>query len=289
MTSTITRTDEADQQLKLRHRKLWASGDYAAVAREVIPSLGPLLVEASRIAPGTRVLDVGAGTGNAAIPAARAGARVVASDLTPELLAQGRRDAGAAGLAIEWEPGDAEALPYPDESFDAVLSCVGVMFAPHHQATADELVRVTRPGGTIGLLNWTPDGFIGRMFAAMRPFMPAPPPGTQPPPLWGTPAHLEELFGDRVQTPVYRLGTLPVTRFATAVEFRDFFRDKYGPTIAAYRNVADDPGQLAALDETLVGLAEAALQDGEMRWEFLLYTAHRAAGRTHPRLGREDH
>ncbi len=278
MTTTITRTDEADQQLKLRHRKLWASGDYGAVAREVIPGLGRLLVEASRIRPGTRVLDVAAGTGNAAIPAARAGARVVASDLTPELLAEGRRDVEAEGLRLEWEPGDAEALPYPDASFDAVLSCVGVMFAPHHQLTADELVRVTRPGGTIGLLNWTPDGFIGRMFAAMRPFLPAPPPGTQPPPLWGNPAHLEELFGDRVDTPVHRVGSLPVTRFATAGEFRDFFRDKYGPTIAAYRNVADDPGRLAALDETLLSLAAAALRDGEMRWEFLLYTARRAAG-----------
>ncbi|MCC6495981.1 MAG: class I SAM-dependent methyltransferase [Propionibacteriaceae bacterium] len=277
MTTTITRTDEADQQLKLRHRKLWASGDYGAVAREVIPGLGRLLVEASRIGPGTLVLDVAAGTGNAAIPAARAGARVVASDLTPELLAEGRRDVEAEGLRLEWEPGDAEALPYPDASFDAVMSCVGVMFAPHHQLTADELVRVTRPGGTIGLLNWTPDGFIGRMFAAMRPFMPAPPPGAQPPPLWGDPAHLQELFGDRVDTPVYRVGSLPVTRFATAGEFRDFFRDKYGPTIAAYRNVADAPGRLAALDETLLGLAAAALRGGEMRWEFLLFTATRAA------------
>jgi len=283
MTTTITRSDEADLQLKLRHAKMWASGDYGAVAREVIPGLGRLLVEASQVRPGARVLDVGAGTGNAAIPAARAGATVVASDLTPELLAEGRRDTNAEGLSIDWQPGDAEDLPYPDASFDVVLSCVGAMFAPHHQRTADELVRVARPGGTIGLLSWTPDGFIGRLFAAMRPFVPAPPPGAQPPPLWGNPAHLEELFGDRVHTPSYRVGSLPVTRFATPEEFRDFFRDdKYGPTITAYRNVGEDAERRTALDQAILGLAAAFLRDGEMRWEFLLYTARRTAGTSQP-------
>jgi len=276
MTSTITRTDEADLQLKLRHRTMWASGDYGAVAREVIPRLGQILVDACGIAPGHRVLDVGAGTGNAAIPAARAGARVVANDLTPELLVEGRRDAKASGLWIEWQPGDAEALAYPDAAFDTVMSCVGVMFAPHHQDAADELVRVCRPGGTIGLVNWTPDGFIGRLFAAMRPFVPAPPPGVQPPPLWGDRAHLEELFGDAVEAPSYQVQGLRVSRFATPEAFRDFFRDKYGPTISAYRNVADDPERLAALDHALTDLAASALQDGEMQWDYLLYTARRS-------------
>jgi ubiquinone/menaquinone biosynthesis C-methylase UbiE len=154
-TSTPDTANDAaaqDQALKNKHRAMWAAGDYPAVAAEVIPSLGPVLVVSSGVRAGQRVLDVAAGTGNAAIPAALTGADVVASDLTPELLDTGRRLAAEAGVELRWEQADAEALPYADGEFDAVLSCVGVMFAPHHQAPADELVRVTRPGGTIGLL-----------------------------------------------------------------------------------------------------------------------------------------
>ena len=160
MTTTIDAT--ADRALKAQHRAMWALGDYPAVAIEVIPELGPALVAATGVRAGDRVLDVAAGTGNAAVPAALAGADVVASDLTPELFAAGREFAARHGVQITWEEGDAEALPYGDDSFDAVLSCVGVMFAPHHQQAADELVRVCRPGGTIGLLNWTPTGSSGR-------------------------------------------------------------------------------------------------------------------------------
>ena len=138
---------------------MWGLGDYPLVADTVIADLGAVLVEESGVEPGDHVLDVAAGSGNAAIPAARLGASVVANDLTPSLLEEGRSRAG--DLAVTWEEGDAEALPYADGSFDVVLSCLGVMFAPHHQAGADELVRVCRPGGTIGLLSWTPGGFIG--------------------------------------------------------------------------------------------------------------------------------
>lgn len=193
MTETMIPATEADRALKQRHRAMWASGNYAAVAGEVIPTLGGTLVEACGIRPGDRVLDVAAGTGNAAIPAARWGARVVASDLTPELLDEGARLAEAAGLHIEWEPGDAEALPYPAGEFDVVMSCVGVMFAPHHAAAAAELLRVCRPGGTIGLISWTPSGFIGQLFATVRPFVPTPPPGVRPAPLWGDPDHVAAL------------------------------------------------------------------------------------------------
>ena len=139
----------AATDLKAKHRAMWASGDYAGVAEQVIPTMGQALVEACRVQPGQRVLDVAAGSGNAAIPAARLGADVVAADLTPELLERGKAAAEGEGLKLEWREADAEAMPFDDDTFDVTLSCVGVMFAPHHQASADELVRVTRPGGTV--------------------------------------------------------------------------------------------------------------------------------------------
>jgi SAM-dependent methyltransferase len=263
------------QPLKEKHRALWALGDYPAVASEVISDLGEVLVEACDIRAGDLVLDVAAGSGNAAIPAARRGASVVASDLTPELLEAGRREAGS-GLDLEWEEGDAEALTYGDGSFDVVMSCVGVMFAPHHQASADELVRVARPGGTIGLISWTPTGFIGQMFATMKPFVPAPPPGAQPPPLWGDEDHVRDLLGDAVTGLVARRETLRVDRFGDGAAFRDFFKRTYGPTITAYRNVAADPVRTADLDAALADLGDRFLRGGVMEWEYLLVTARRA-------------
>ncbi|NUT35492.1 MAG: class I SAM-dependent methyltransferase [Hamadaea sp.] len=264
-------------EIKTRHRAMWASGDYAAVAAQVIPALGPVLTEACKIGPGQRVLDVAAGSGNAAIPAASAGADVVASDLTPELLEIGRKTAEAAGLTLDWQEADAEALPFDDGGFDAAISCVGVMFAPHHQATADELVRVVRPGGAIGLINWTPQGFIGQMFATMKPYAAPPPPGAQPPPLWGDPEHVAALFGDRVTDVTAERRTVRIDRFGSAEEFRDFFKEHYGPTIAAYRNVGDDAERAAALDRDLVELGRRHDQgDGVMEWEYLLFTARRA-------------
>ena len=263
-------------EVKAKHRAMWALGDYPAVATDVIPSLGPVLVEASAITAADRVLDVAAGSGNAALPAARAGATVVASDLTPELLDRGREQAEAEGLQLTWEVGDAEALPYDDGSFDAVISCVGVMFAPFHQAAADELVRVTRPGGRIGLISWTPGGFIGQMFAAMKPYAPPPPAGAQPPPLWGDEDHVRTLLGDRVGDLVAHKQVLKVDCFATAEEFRDYFKRTYGPTIAVYRAIADDPDKVAALDTALAELGRRSdLGGGAMEWEYLLVTARR--------------
>ncbi len=276
MTDTLTLATEADRALKQRHRAMWASGDYGAVAREVIPTLGASLVDACRVRPGDRVLDVAAGTGNAAIPAARRGAAVVASDLTPELLDEGARLATAEGVTIGWETGDAESLPYASGSFDVVLSCVGVMFAPHHAEAASELLRVCRPGGTIGLISWTPAGFIGQLFATVRPFVPAPPPGVQPAPRWGDPDYVADLFGDGVSELQCERRMLRVDRFATGAEFRDFFRDNYGPTLGAYRNVGDDAVQRAELDAALASLADDALVGGAMDWEYLVVTARRA-------------
>ena len=254
---------------------LWALGDYHAVATDVIAALGPRLVEAAGIGPGQHVLDVAAGTGNASLPAARAGADVVASDITQALLDIGRRTAAAEGLDLDWRADDAQALPYDDGEFDTVISCVGVMFAPRHQDAADELVRVVRAGGRIGLISWTPTGFIGRLFATMKPYAPAPPAGAQPPPLWGDEAHVRDLLGDRVTDVVAVRETVAVERFATGAEFRDFFKATYGPTITLYRSIADDPARVAELDAALATLGDDALTDGRMEWEYLLLTARR--------------
>lgn len=277
MTESITALD-ADRALKTKHRTMWALGDYPAVATEVISETGKALVAACDVRPGDRVLDIAAGSGNAAIPAAVAGATVTASDLTPELFDAGRRDAAAAGVELDWQEADAENLPYADESFDVVLSCVGVMFAPHHRAAADELVRVSRVGGRIGLLSWTPVGFIGQMFATMKPYAPPPPPGAQPPPLWGDEEHVRALLGDRVTDVSAHTAKLRVDRFATGAEFRDFFKAAYGPTIAVYRAIADDPDRVAALDRELADLAARHdLGGGAMDWEYLLFTARRSS------------
>jgi len=264
-----------DTELKARHRTMWGLGNYPVVATDVIADLGPVLVEAARIEPGQRVLDIAAGSGNVAIPAARLGAEVTASDLSPELLAIGETQAGVAGVSLTWQEADAENLPYADGSFDVAVSCVGIMFAPHHRSAADELVRVVRPGGTIGLINWTPEGFVGQMFAVMKPYAPPPPPGASPPPLWGDEEHLAELLGDRVDDLRMERRSLDVTEFASGAQFRDFFKANYGPTIVTYRAIAEDAGRVAELDAALADLGDRQLADGVMEWEYLLATARR--------------
>ncbi len=225
------------------------------------------------------MLDVACGSGNAAIPAARQGANVTACDLTPALLQSGQRLAASQGVKICWQEADAESLPFEDGEFDVVLSCLGVMFAPHHQACADELVRVCRPGGTIGLVSWTPEGFVGQMFAVMRPYSPAPPPGTEPPPLWGNEDHVRALLGNRVIDVASSRQAVTVDRFETPDAFRDYFKTNYGPTVAAYRSLADEPQRIAALDEDLSELArrhDHGVGTTIMDWEYLLLTARRA-------------
>jgi ubiquinone/menaquinone biosynthesis C-methylase UbiE len=277
MASSLTE----DQQLKARHRKMWALGDYPAMVTDFLTPLGGRLVEAAGIRPGQRVLDVASGTGNAAIPAAERGADVVASDLTPELFDAGRAAASARGVELEWQEADAEALPFEDASFDVVMSSIGAMFAPRHEAVAGELVRVCKPGGTIAMLNWTPEGMIGDVFRTMGPYMPAPPPGATPPPMWGSEEHVRELFGDRVGDLHMGRDILENTMFETPVEFRDYFKSHYGPTIVAYRNIADDPEKVAALDQAFAELSERrnAAADGEparFEMEYLTVVARRA-------------
>jgi SAM-dependent methyltransferase len=258
---------------------MWASGDYPSMVETWLLPLGPRLVEACGIGPGMRVLDVAAGTGNASLPAAERGADVTASDLTPELLEAGRRRAEAAGLSLEWAEADAEHLPFEDGSFDVVMSAIGVMFAPHHQDAADELVRVCRPGGTIGLLSWTPEGMLGALFRTMGPFAPPPPPGAQPPPLWGGEDHLRELLGDRVDFRTLERETLEITVFEHPHDYATHFKERYGPTIAARGNAARN-GREAEFDDALNRFTEewnrGTPDDARFEKEYLVAVGTRA-------------
>jgi ubiquinone/menaquinone biosynthesis C-methylase UbiE len=215
---------------------MWALGDYHRFATSTVWPLGPKLVAACEIGPGQRVLDVAAGTGNVAIRAAQAGASVVASDITPEHFMAGRRAARDAGVDLEWVEADAQSLPFEDGEFDAVTSCFGAMFALDHQATARELVRVCRPGGVIGMMNFTPDGAGGDFFRVLSAFAPPPPPGALPPLLWGTEEHVRTLLGDGV-------GSLRTTReqytesASSAREYFELFRDTFGPMVAIRGNL----------------------------------------------------
>jgi len=269
----------ADTELKARHRKMWASGDYPSMVETFLLPLGPRLVEACDIGEGMRVLDVAAGTGNAAIRAAERGATVTASDLTPELLEAGRRRAEADGLELEWAEADAESLPFDDESFDVVMSSIGAMFAPRHQEVADELVRVCRPGGTIGLLSWTPEGMLGHLFKTMGPFAPPPPQGAQPPPLWGSEDHLRELFADRVDWRTLEREELEITAFERPHDYGEHFKERYGPTIAARAN-AERHGRAEEFDEALNRFCDewnrGSAEDARFEKEYLLAVGTRA-------------
>ncbi|HYP46450.1 MAG TPA: methyltransferase domain-containing protein [Propionibacteriaceae bacterium] len=240
----------ADRELKQKHKAMWGSGNYPVMVDTFLLPLGPRLVQACGIGPGMRVLDVATGTGNAALRAAAAGAEVTASDLTPRLLEEGEKRARSEGLTLTWQEADAEHLPFDDASFDVVMSSIGVMFAPHHQAAADELVRVCRPGGTLGLLSWTPEGMIGDLFRTMGPFAAPPPPGAQPAPLWGSEEHLAELFGDRVSFTTQRRDNLTITAFTQARDYGEHFKAYYGPTIAVRAN-AERNGRAEEFDAAL--------------------------------------
>ena len=229
---------------------MWATGNYPFMVETFLLPVGERLVDASGIGAGMRVLDVASGSGNAALPASRRGAAVTASDVTPELLEAGRELAEAEGLELDWVEADAENLPFEDGCFDVVMSAIGVMFAPNHQAAADELVRVCRPGGTISLLSWTPEGMLGALFRTMKPFAPPPPPGAQPPPMWGGEEHLRGLLGDRVQLETLEREVIEITAFPRARGYGEHFKAYYGPTSAARAN-ADREGRAAEFDDAL--------------------------------------
>jgi len=248
MTTAAARTDLS--VIKARQQKTWASGDYAVVASRIV-LVSELLADAADLQAGWQVLDVACGNGNTTLAAARSGTHVLGIDYVPGLLEDGRGRAVAEGLDVEFRLGDAENLPVADGSFDAVLSVFGAMFAPDHQRAADEIVRAARPGATVGLASWTPDGFIGQMFGVITRHVPGPP-GVASPLLWGTEQHLSGLFGAAAAKTrsVQRTYTW---RFTSPEEFPAFFRRWYGPALKAFEAL-DDNGQ-AALAADLANLA----------------------------------
>ena len=266
-------TADITGDLKAGTRAAWALGDYHRFAKATVWELGPVLVDACEISAGQTVLDVAAGTGNVAIRAAEAGARVVASDLTPENFEAGRHEAEVRGVELDWVEADAEALPFDDDAFDVVTSSLGAIFAPDHQAVADEMVRVCRPGGTIGMLNFTPE--IDDFFAVFAPYGP-PPPGPTPG-LWGSEGHVRRLFGDRVERLELTTGTY-VEKAESPRDYCELFKQTFGPVAAIYASLVDQPERAAALDRDFLDLATQANRGepggpAEYLYDYLLVVA----------------
>jgi len=224
------------EEFKEQQRAVWDAGDYATLS-ELISDVGGLVVERASVEPGHAVLDVACGTGNAALPAALAGANVTGLDLVPKLLEDGRRKAAAALVEIEFVEGDAEDLPFADDSFDRVFSTFGHMFAPRHERTAAEMARVCRPGGAIAICCWTPDGTVGKVFEASAAFMPPPPDFAQPPVLWGTEEHVRGLFGEATG---FEFSEHSATiQWESAEGFLDYFIERFGPLVTARQMLGD--------------------------------------------------
>jgi ubiquinone/menaquinone biosynthesis C-methylase UbiE len=251
ITATSEKTAAAPDYaaIKQRQKATWASGDYTIVGT-TLQIVGETLAEAVDIRSGERVLDVAAGNGNATLAAARRFADVTSTDYVQALLDKGRGRAAAEGLDVRFEVADAEALPYEAGSFDVALSTFGVMFAPDHASAARELIRVVRPGGRIGMANWTPEGFIGRLFKIIGTHV-APPAGVRSPALWGTEAHLVSLFGPRAKDIQVKRKMFSF-RYRSAAHFVQIFRDFYGPTHKAFG--ALDAGGQAALERDILAL-----------------------------------
>jgi ubiquinone/menaquinone biosynthesis C-methylase UbiE len=256
-------------EFKSRQRATWDAGDYATLS-ERIEDVGELVVARAAIETGMQVLDVACGTGNAAIQAARLGARVTGLDLVPKLLEQGRAKAEAEGLELEWVEGDAEALPFEDASFDRVLSTFGHMFAPRHRRTADEMIRVCRKSGAIVTATWAADAVFGAMSAAAAPYMPPPPDYASPPVLWGTEEHIRDMFGSAAS----RIDIERHTNWIVdeSVErYADLFMEVFPPMVTARAMLGE---RFSELRERIVDIwREAnAAEDGSLRLpqEYLL-------------------
>lgn len=267
-------------ELKDTARATWATGDYDAMMRiEGLYEVGARLVRHLAIAAGEDVLDVACGTGNAAVPAAQTGARVTGLDLTPQLLAVGRRRAETAGVDIEWREGDAEGLPFPDTSFDVVMSTFGCMFAPRGEVVADELTRVLRPGGRLGLCTWPPDGVIGELFRVVGAYLPPLPEFVEPPLSWGETARVRELFEGTGVTLAFHRERWDITH-PSARDAVDCYTTKLGPVVQA-RQQCETDGRWPQLHHDLTALFERYAAAGTARValpaEYLVTVGHKVS------------
>jgi len=245
--------------IKQRQQGAWSTGNYAVVGT-TLQLVGETLCEALDLRSGSRVLDVCAGNGNATLAAARRFAEVTSTDYVPALLEAGRRRAEAEGLTVQFQEADVENLPFPDGSFDVVVSTFGVMFAPDQHKAASELVRVCKPGGKIGLANWTPEGFIGQMFKIIGRYVP-PAAGVKPPPLWGSRGRLEELFAGAGK--LHTTSRQFAFRYRAPQHFIDVFRTYYGPMNKTFEALDAEPERQAAFGRELLELLERGNRSGD--------------------------
>ena len=266
-------TEPAMEEFKQRQRAVWEAGDYPPLS-ELISDIGERLVERAEIEPEMLVLDVGCGTGNAALPAARKGARVTGLDLAPALLEAGRKQAAAAGVEIDWVEGDAEQLPFDDGAFDRILSTIGHMFAPRHRRTADEMWRVCREGGLVAFCCWTPEGTVGDVFAASASYMPPPPDFAEPPILWGTEEHVRQMFPGASDFEFERHSA--TIEWESTREWADYFYERFGPLVTAREMLGE---RFDELGEKLIAIFEERNEahDGSLRLpqEYLLSVIRR--------------
>ena len=237
--------------IKQRQQATWASGDFAIIG-VTLQIVGESLAEAADIRAHENVIDIAAGNGNATLAAARRFANVTSTDYVPALLDKGRARATAEGLFVDFREADAEALPFPDASFDVALSTFGVMFAPDHARAAGEMLRVVRGGGRIAMANWTPEGFVGQLFKTIGKHIP-PPAGLASPALWGTEHHLRQLFGNEASA-IHAERKLFNFRYASAAHMLQIFRDYYGPVHKAF--AALPPGAARTLEQDMLQLLE---------------------------------
>lgn len=262
-------------EIKTKQQRTWSSGDYGKIAWLTVP-LADALCDAVALRPGAAVLDVATGTGHVALAAARRFCHTSGIDYVPALVEVAGRRAAAEGLSVEFREADAENLPFVDASFDYVLSAIGVMFTANHQRAANELVRVCKPGGRIGMVNWTPTGFVGQMLKTVGRHAP-PPPGSPPPTRWGDEDTVRDMLGEAVSELTFTTANV-TERFTSPEHFADFFLTHYGPTLKASQRLTDEGRRAFRADLIALAAASNRATDGTVSndWEYLITVATRA-------------